>query len=80
MNGRIVRIVEVDRFVRDEGTVIVAEGTDTATGERVTFACDARPMGALFQAYEQGLGPYEAHLESWQVLMVESAQAGEGGS
>lgn len=49
------------------GTVLVLTGTDTATGQRVTFAGDARPMsdlinGVLFSGSET------ASVESWQIL------------
>lgn len=49
-----------------EGTVIVLTGTST-TGQRVTFAGDARPMCTLLDEVMRS-GEATADVEDWAVL------------
>jgi hypothetical protein len=70
-----IRVTADDlRYARDEGTVIVLTGTDTATGALVTFAGDRRPVmeavGTLAQDAYDGIRD-SVDLETpadWQVL------------
>lgn len=56
----------------DEGTVVVAVGTDVDTGERVKFGGDHRMMSAFLEAALCD-GEATAEVEDYLVLRVEPA-------
>lgn len=58
--------VQVTGLVRDEGTIVVLEGTNDE-GETVRFACDHRPAQDIINALEAGQDP-EAAVASWQFV------------
>ena len=63
-------IVTVTRAVRNEGTIIVLEGT-TANGHLIQFAADHRPANAIIEALDAG-EDVRCEIAPWQVLAMES--------
>ena len=55
------------RKARDEGSVLVVEGTGPR-GQKVTFAGDHRPMAEFLFAVIGGGEPLAADVETWQVI------------
>lgn len=53
--------------VRDEGSVFVFTGTDSETGDKLSFGVDHRPAQGLSDAVYQD-EEVVAEVESWQVL------------
>jgi hypothetical protein len=60
--------VDVDTVVADEGTIIVLEGTDRETGDRILFGADHRPAGHVIEALAATGEPVPCEVGSWQVL------------
>lgn len=58
--------VYADTIVADVGTIVIFEGV-AATGERVRFAADHRPAGAIIEAIFAGELPV-CDVPEWAVL------------
>jgi hypothetical protein len=55
-------------------TVMTASGTDTRTGERITFAGDWRPMAEFLGTIVDSQHARRAEVADWQVLLVEAGE------
>lgn len=64
--------VNVDRIVRDEGSVVIFGG-DNVYGEMIEFAVDHRPAQALASAILEGEEAIEVWVEEWQITKVTPA-------
>jgi hypothetical protein len=52
------------------GSIAIGIGTDVATGNRIRFGGDHRPMADIALAIEGGADDIEVEIESWQILGV----------
>lgn len=71
--ARTVTLIDTDVATAiDHGSVVRITGTDSETGERVTFAGDHRPMGQVMEALVMDVeDEVEVEVEDYQVLRVE---------
>lgn len=54
---------------RDEGSIILLEGTEEESGSLYWFACDRRPAIAIIEALQSGAeDEITCEVEDWQIM------------